>query len=773
MPNLNTPIEKLFNIGSVYVGKLHKVGIKTAGDLLFYFPFRYDDFSEVKKISEVELGEKVSVVGKIIDIRNVRTWKRKMNITEALVEDDSGAIKAVWFNQPFLVRNLKIGANVSLSGKVAYAQEGLQLSSPAYELLGRGQVLHTARLVPVYHETEGLSSKWLRAHIKPLLKLANEVEEYLPYEIIENQKLFGLTEAIRQIHFPANEDKADIAKRRLAFDELFLIQLYMLAQKKKWQENNAVKIKFSKEIEREVKIFVEKLPFQLTNAQKISSWKIIKDFEKGAPMNRLLEGDVGSGKTLVALIAAFAVIKSGYQVALMAPTEILARQHFLEAVRRFGGKYSEIGVHSLECNKSKFKQDDSVCRLKSEFQLPDDLRHIKIALLTGNESKIYEDSEVSSLSSPRRSLSAEDCDEKTRDSLQSSAERLQRGGEKTKEISRNKLLEKIKNGEVDFIIGTHSLIQDKVVFKNLAFSVVDEQHRFGIDQRAKIQNEVLDIKDGLKTVPHLLSMTATPIPRTLALAVYGDLDLSLLNEMPKGRQKIITKLVAPANRVLAHKFIHDQIKKGRQVFVICPLIEESDVLEVKSATQEYEKLKSDIYPDLKIGLLHGRMKPKEKEEIMQKFIKRGIDILVSTSVIEVGIDIPNASVMLIEGADRFGLAQLHQFRGRVGRGEHQSFCFLFTDSTSATTARRLKALIKSNNGFELAEQDLKIRGPGELVGIRQSGLPDLAMASLTDFELIKNAREEAEALIEEDDKLLKYPKLAEKLKKFTKKVHFE
>ena len=735
--SLKTPIEKLFNIGSVYVGKLHKVGIKTAGDLLFYFPFRYDDFSEVKKISEVELGEIVSIVGKIIDIRNVRTWKRKMNITEALIEDESGAIKAVWFNQPFLIRNLKIGANVSLSGKVAYAQEGLQLSSPAYELLGRGQVLHTARLVPVYHETEGLSSKWLRTHIKPILKLANEAEEYLPYEIIKNQKLFGLAEAIRQIHFPANEDKADIAKRRLAFDELFLIQLYMLAQKKKWQENNAVKIKFSEEINKEVKNFIAGLPFQLTNAQKISSWKIIKDFEKGAPMNRLLEGDVGSGKTLVALIAALAVMKSGYQVALMAPTEILARQHFGEAMRRFGKKHTSKNPPSPLLQRGNYTHTPSPSQegnIKSPL-----LRGVgvcKIALLTGSESKIYEDGEV-------------------------------------KEINRNKLLEKIKSGEIDFTVGTHSLIQDKVAFKNLAFSIVDEQHRFGIDQRAKIQNEVLDIKDGLKTVPHLLSMTATPIPRTLALAVYGDLDLSLLDEMPKGRQKIITKLVAPANRGLAYKFIHEQIKKGRQVFVICPLIEESDILEVKSATQEYEKLKNEIYPNLNIGLLHGRMKPKEKEEIMQKFIKREIDILVSTSVIEVGIDIPNASVMVIEGADRFGLAQLHQFRGRVGRGEHQSFCFLFTDSTSATTARRLKALIKSNNGFELAEQDLKIRGPGELVGIRQSGLPDLAMASLTDFELIKNAREEAEALMKEDDKLLKYPKLAEKLKKFTKKVHFE
>ncbi|MCK4892297.1 MAG: DEAD/DEAH box helicase, partial [Candidatus Pacebacteria bacterium] len=401
------------------------------------------------KISEVELGEVVSVRGKIVDIQNIRTWKRKMNITEALIEDESGAIKAVWFNQPFLVRNLKKGANVSLSGKIVYAQEGLQLSNPSYEFLGSGQSLHTARLVPVYHETEGLSSKWLRAHIKPIMKLADEVEEFLPVSIIKDQNLFGLSKAIRQIHFPDNEEKAEIAKKRLAFDELFLVQLYMMLQKKKWQENNAVEIKFDKHLESEIKKFVDNLPFKLTNAQKISSWNIIKDFEKNRPMNRLLEGDVGSGKTLVALIAALAVIRSGYQAAFMAPTEILARQHFEEAVKRFGKKH--------------------MC---------------KAALLTGSESNIYEDGKI-------------------------------------KEKSKKKLLEKIKSGEIDLLIGTHSLIQEKVVFKNLAFSIVDEQHRFGIDQRAKIQTEVLGIEDGLKTVPHLLSMTATPIPRTLALTVYG------------------------------------------------------------------------------------------------------------------------------------------------------------------------------------------------------------------------------------------------------------
>ncbi len=745
---LKTKIEKLPFIGPAYARKLHKVGIETAGDLLFYFPFRYDDFSEVKKISEVSLGEVVSVRGKILDIRNIRTWKKKMNLTEALVEDDSGAIKAVWFNQPFLVRNLSAGANVSLSGKVVYAQEGLQLSNPSYELLGSGQSLHTARLVPVYHETEGLSSKWLRAHIKPILKLSGEAEEFMPPEILKSQKLRGLSEAIGQIHFPDNMEKSQEAKRRLAFDELFLVQLYMMSQKKKWQELGAARINFNKEIEKEIKNFVDSLPFKLTNGQKISSWKIIKDLEKNRPMNRLLEGDVGSGKTLVALISALAVIKSGYQAAFMAPTEILARQHFAEAARRFGrihtpnpsqeGNYNKDPHMRLHGSKETMELSGYFDKKRLE-KLNPLLRGAgvcKIALLTASESKIYSGGEI-------------------------------------KEINRKDLLENIKNGEINFIIGTHSLIQEKVVFKNLAFSIVDEQHRFGIDQRAKLQREVINIKDGLKTVPHLLSMTATPIPRTLALTVYGDLDLSILDEMPIGRQKIITKLVAPANRDLAYKFIYDQIKKGRQAFVICPLIAESDFLEVKSATEEYEKLSKKIYPDLSIGLLHGRMKPKEKEEAMKKFSSGEVHILVSTSVVEVGIDIPNASVMLIEGADRFGLAQLHQFRGRVGRGKYQSFCFLFTDSTSSTTGRRLNALVKSDNGFELAEKDLQIRGPGELVGIRQSGLPDLAMASLSDAELIKTAREEAFKLISADYKLSKYPKLADKLRKFTKKVHFE
>lgn len=699
MLTLKTPISKLSMVGPVYLGRLRKVGIEKVEDLLHYYPFRYDDFSDIRKISEVEVGETVSIAGKILDIENIRTRRRRMFLTQAIVEDDTAAIKIVWFNQPYIADNLKKGVNVSLSGKITYAKEELQLSNPAYELLGSRPSLHTARLVPIYHETEGLSSKWIRAHIRPLMPLADKIAEFLPKDILNRQNLFGLKEAIKEIHFPKDLEVAKEAKRRLAFDELFMIQLYLAMQKKRWQDNSGVKMEFSKIREEEVKSFVGSLPFKLTNAQRASSWIIIKDLGKNRPMNRLLEGDVGSGKTLVALIAALFTIRSGYQVAFMAPTEILARQHYLEAIKRFG------------------KMD------------------IRLALLTGSENRIFE-----------------------------------KGKE---ELEGGSLMKEIQSGKIQLLIGTHALIQEKVNFKNLALSIVDEQHRFGIDQRALLQKEILSIHDGMKTVPHLLSMTATPIPRTLALTVYGDLDLSILNEMPKGRREIITKLVAPGNRNLAYKFIHDQVKKGRQVFVICPLIEESDVLEVRSATEEYEKLRKKIYPDLKIGLLHGKMKPKEKESAMKDFTGGKTDILVSTSVVEVGIDVPNATVMLIEGADRFGLAQLHQFRGRVGRGEYQSFCFLFTDSTSGVAHRRLKALVKSNNGFELAEKDLEIRGPGELVGVRQSGLPDLAMASLSDTELIKIAREEAMRIIEKDADVSTHPKLEEKLNRFKEKVHFE
>jgi len=740
MTTLKTPIEKLPQIGPRYVLYLHKLGIRNAGDLLFHFPFRYDDFSDFRMIRDVELGQVISVKGEILEIRNVRARRKNMTLTEAAIEDDSGVIRAVWFNQPFLTNNLKAGMNVSLSGKVAYAKEGYQLSSPAYEVLGKSD-LHTGRLVPVYHETEGVSSKWLRAHIKPLLPLADSVAEFLPAEILDRRDLFALSEAIRQIHFPEGAAAAELAKRRLAFDELFLVQLYMQRQRQKWQGQKAITIAYDARTEKEIKDFLARLPFKLTDGQKIAVWKIIKDLGKDSPMNRLLEGDVGSGKTLVALLAVLVTVRSGYQALIMAPTEILARQHYAESLRRFNPDMNTDASASKETIVSPHPDHlpigEEKTRDVNSFFEKDNLPNIKIALLTGSESKFF-------------------------------------GGEEEKLLSKEKILEIIKSGKADLVIGTHALIQEKVFFKNLALSVVDEQHRFGIEQRAQTQNEISDIEDGLRTtVPHLLSMTATPIPRTLALTVYGDLDLSVLNEMPKGRQKIITKLVAPGNRADAYDFIRGEIESGRQAFVICPLIEESDVLEVKSATEEFEKLQKEIYPDFSIGLLHGKMKSKEKEAVMKKFSENEINILVSTSVVEVGIDIPNATVMLIEGADRFGLAQLHQFRGRVGRGEFQSHCFLFTDSTSGKAHRRLKALIECESGFELAQKDLELRGPGELVGVRQSGLPDLAMASLADSELIQVTREEAKNILAKDSNLQKYPKLLERIKVFEKDVHLE
>jgi ATP-dependent DNA helicase RecG len=740
MFTLKTSIEELSQIGPRYVLYLRKLGIKTAGDLLFHFPFRYDDFSDFKNIADVEVGQTVSVKGEILDIQNIRTRKRRMTLTEALVEDDSGAIKVVWFNQPFITNNLKKGVHVSLSGKVAYAKEGLQLTSPAYELLGRSG-LHTGRLVPVYHETEGVSSKWLRVHIKPIISLAGSVEEFLPEEILERQDFFDISEAIKQIHFPDDEEAGQLAKRRLAFDELFLIQLFLQKQRQKWQRQEAIKIEFNAEREVEIKDFLKKLPFKLTDGQKIAVWKIIKDLERNVPMNRLLEGDVGSGKTLVALLACLVVIRSGYQALVMAPTEILARQHYAESLKRFGNDMTQIlkqvqddnseGVGGVLDNNSPLERG-----LRGVLNSEIEKYNIKVALLTGSENKFFD-------------------------------------GAKEKSVSKEKLLDMIKKGRVDLVIGTHALIQEKVSFKKLALSVVDEQHRFGIEQRSKLQKDIVSVEDGLPTVPHLLSMTATPIPRTLALTVYGDLDLSVLKEMPKGRQKIITKLVAPGNRESAYDFIRGQVENGRQVFVICPLIEESDVLEVKSATEEYERLRKEIYPNLSVGLLHGKLKSKEKEDVMKKFAERKIDILVSTSVVEVGVDIPNATVMMIEGADRFGLAQLHQFRGRVGRGEFQSYCFLFTDSTSGKAHRRLKALVESDSGFDLAEKDLALRGPGELIGVRQSGLPDLAMASLTDSELIMTAKNEAEKILKKSSDLKKYPKLAKRVALFEKDVHLE
>ncbi|MBZ9572078.1 ATP-dependent DNA helicase RecG [Patescibacteria group bacterium] len=710
--NLSTPIESLPRVGPRYQKRLKKLGIKTIDDLLFHFPHRYEDFSKIIPIAKVKLNETCCIQGKILEIENTRTWKKRMILTQAIIEDESGAIKVVWFNQPYLIKVLKPKGFVCLAGKVVLGDKGIYLSNPTYEKISKkADLIHTGRIVPVYPETEGLSSRWLRWILRPLLiKFQNKIPDPLPEKIRKQYQLFPIEQAIWQIHFPNSLKLAKKARQRFSFEELFFISLLVLRERVKISQRNSLPIPLNIEL---IQDFTKALPFKLTNAQKKSVWQILKDLERSRPMNRLLEGDVSSGKTVVAVMAALNTTKAGYQIAMMCPTEILAKQHFQE-----------------------------ISKTLRDFNL-------NIGFLTGKESKII------SKKAKREVL----------------------------KISRKKLLEKVVKGNIDILIGTHALIQEKVKFGNLALVILDEQHRFGVEQRARLCQD-----SGKKLIPHLLSMTATPIPRTLALTIYGDLDLSIIDELPKGRKKIVTKVVAPANRKGAYDFIRSEIKKGRQVFVICPRIEpnqkstegnrksKEEILgwaEVKAVKEEYEKLSKKVFPDLKVRMLHGRMKTKEKEKQMLDFKNKKIDILVSTSVIEVGIDVPNATVMMIEGAERFGLAQLHQFRGRVGRSKYQSFCFLFTDSPAKKTNLRLKALVSSENGFELAEKDLKIRGPGDFFGTRQWGIPDLAMDSLKDILLVEKAREAAKEILRKDPGLKKYPLLREKLKRVQKRVHLE
>jgi len=709
--NLSTAIEDIPRIGPVYQRKLKRLGIKTVQDLFFHFPRRYEDFSNLIPISKVKINEISTIYGKILGIETKRTWKRKMFLTQAIIEDKTGAIKATWFNQPYLTKTLRKGDYVFLSGKTTISKNGIYLSNPIYEKGDLSSDLtHTGRLIPVYPETAGLSSRWIRYILKPLLiDLQNQINETLPEEIIKEYNLIPIKKALWEIHFPSSVELSQKAQDRFSFEELFYIQLFVLRERNRLNKEKSVSLPIKLET---IQDLVKSLSFKLTNAQKKSAWQILKDLERPRPMNRLLEGDVGSGKTVVAAMAVLNTVKQGYQAAFMAPTEILSKQHFQE-----------------------------IARLLQDFK-------VNIGLLTGKQDQF----------------------------------RSKKLKNQVIEISRKKLLEKIANGEMDILIGTHALIQDKVKFGKLGLVVLDEQHRFGVEQRAKLCRKQ-DI------IPHLLSMTATPIPRTLALTIYGDLDLSLIDELPKGRKKIITQVIKTEERKKTYDFIRKEVKKKRQVFVICPRIEKTNDNEqlseaqmswakVKAVEEEYEKLSKEIFPDLNIGILHGKMATKEKENIMSAFAKgyggkNKIDILVSTSVIEVGIDIPNATVMMIEGAERFGLAQLHQFRGRVGRARYQSYCLLFTDSHAKKTHQRLKALISSEDGFALAEKDLEIRGPGDFKGARQWGIPDLMMNSLKDISLVEKTRESAKQILLEDPQLKKYPQLLAKLGKFRERIHLE
>ncbi|MDP2736321.1 MAG: ATP-dependent DNA helicase RecG [bacterium] len=698
MITLETDAIEISRVGESTAKKLKKLGIERVRDLLFYFPFRYDDFTSLTPIAKLQAGLSANVVGQIELIQNKRSWKRRMNITEALVTDGTETLKVIWFNQPFIARNLRVGDKISLAGKVEDSYSGLAMNSPVYEKLINGQGVHTQGLVPNYHLTAGLTHKQVRFLIKQIINLSSLVSDWEPDEIKKNLKLISLGEAIKKIHFPKNKLEIKKARERLAFDELFLIQLQSQLVKKSLDLSRAAAIKF---YEKETKKFVDSLPFKLTDAQRKVAWEILQDLAKDKPMSRLLEGDVGSGKTIVIIIAMLNAVLNSQQAVLMVPTEILAKQHY-----------------------------DTICRLLEKF-------NVKVGLVTRVNKLMSKQSE-----------------------------------------KKFKAADIVENS--DIIIGTHALIQEDIKFKNLALAIIDEQHRFGVEQRKTLlkKNTALAtpcLRGGRdkNLSPHFLSMTATPIPRSLALALYGDLDLSVINQMPKDRKKIITKVVPENQRTKAYEFIRSEIKNGRQVFVICPLIDISDKLGVKSVEEEYKKLDKIIFPELAIGKLHGKMKAPEKEKIMQEFLDNKIKILVATSVVEVGVDVPNASVMMIEGADRFGLAQSHQFRGRVGRSIYQSYCFLFTDSRAPQTLNRLQALVDYSSGSDLAKLDLKFRGPGEFYGTAQKGFPELKMASLFDYALMKQARDQAVKLIKEDENLSGWPSLKEKFGEWEKLVHLE
>ncbi len=721
---LSAELHEIHGIGPRFVMKLKKLGIVTAKNLIWHFPTRYEDWRETSFIEDLKPGDSKTIKGMISEIESRRSWKRRMTIVEATITDETGSIKAVWFNQPYVKNILQEGVVASFAGKVleGKTKNDLHLSNPTYEVLNVAslddvvETKHTGRLVPIYPETKGLTSKGIRMLSQKILDNLEPVKEFLPQEILKSHNFPEVNVALRNIHFPNSLDDAELAKERFAFEELFLIQLNNLYQKFSLSKEKAPAMDNA---ERTISNAAKNLPFELTKSQKEALGEILIDLEKSEPMNRLLQGDVGSGKTIVAGLSALVTAYNGYQSAIMAPTEILARQHYRTLAKLFPNFTQGIG------------------------------------LLVSKEARV------------------------------SYGESLET------DIKKPALLKEASDGKIKILIGTHALIEKGVAFKNLGLVVVDEQHRFGVKQRAALSGHA-------RLVPHFLSMSATPIPRTIMMTMFGDLDLSIISELPKGRKEIITKIVDPENRDKAYAFIRGQVRRGRQVFVVCPRIEPSEAnpvsstwssdweqLEIKSVKEEYEKLAKTVFPDLRVAMLHGKMPTssktrrglasggKSKEEVMRDFTDGKTDILVSTSVIEVGVDVPNATIMMIEGSERFGLAQLYQFRGRVGRGQHQSFCFLFTESPSRNTKDRLNSLLTAKNGLELAEKDLRFRGPGEFLGKEQTGMPDIAMKALQKPELVKAARSAAELVAKNGWEMKNYPALYEKFREFRRKVHLE
>jgi ATP-dependent DNA helicase RecG len=680
-PSLADPITSLRGFGPAIAEKLEALGVRTIRDLLYFFPRKHIDFSQKTSIPSLQAGKDQTIIGVVLEAKEVRYGQRRLGAAEAVVGDDSGSVRVIWFNQPYIARNLKQGMRIALSGRVVFYQGRKVLENPEYEVADEGELVHTGRLVPVYALTEGLSGRRLRSLMKQVTDhFARLVPDSLSPAQRQHLQLAPVDTSIRQAHFPESETAKESARRRLAFDELLLIQLGVLARKREWKETMpGHPLKANTEL---LAAFYSLLPFKLTGAQQRAIAETLEDMSKSTPMSRLLQGEVGSGKTVVAVSAILTAVANGQQVAFMAPTEILAEQHFRTVQKLLGPMLA--GEPSKEV---------------ARFALPQLRRPLTIGLLTGSTTR------------------------KRKQELQ----------------------QMTATGEIDVLTGTHSLFQKDVQFSSLGLVVVDEQHRFGVMQRMELRQKGYN--------PHLLVMTATPIPRTLSLTLYGDLDISVLNELPPGRQVIRTRYLEAGRRDTAYEFIRRQVAEGRQAFIVYPLIEESEKMEAAAAVKEHERLSREVFPDLRVALLHGRIKGSEKDSIMRRFQAREFDILVSTAVIEVGIDIPNATVMMVESADRFGLAQLHQFRGRVGRGQHQSYCILMSDSPTPEASERLRLMEALQDGFALAEEDLKLRGPGDFFGTRQSGLPDLRMARLSDAALLTLARQEAEAIFHDDPTL--------------------
>lgn len=668
--NLTTSLSKIKGVGEKTAKQLSDAGLLTVRDLINFLPRAYEDYSELSLISDIKPGN-VTIKARCEKI-STRQVRRGLKITTATLYDDTGRVQAVWFNQPYRATQLKSGEEFYFSGQFEFNYNRYQLSNPSAEKVSDMPV-QTDRILPVYKSISGLKTPLVRKLLSELRPLMSMMPDTLPDEYIRNEKLVGRGTALLYMHFPDSLKQVQQAKERLAFEELFSL---ILASQLNREENQKLKgrsIKFDQKV---VKEFVGQLPFKLTNAQRIAAWDILQDLERSTPMNRLLQGDVGSGKTVVAGLVARQVAHVGLQTALMAPTEILASQH----------------ASTLD-------------RMLAPFG-------VKIGLLTGS----------------------------------------------VKGKARQALLSAINDGNVQVIVGTHALIQSTVKFHRLGFVVIDEQHRFGVTQRQELLKKS-------EFMPHMLTTTATPIPRSLALTVYGELDISVLNERPSDRKKIITKIWSPNSRKQLYSMVDEQLSQGRQAYVVCRLIDNNPSNEQKSVQAEYERLNVAIFKHRKIGLLHGKLKPEEKDDVMRKFASGDIDILVSTTVIEVGVDVPNATVMLIEDADKFGLAQLHQLRGRVGRSSHQSYCYLVMGS-SAKPTRRLREVESSDDGFYLAEVDLQLRGPGEIYGRAQHGDLNLQIASLADTKLITRVQKIAKQWVIDGLRLSDYPELARDVEKY-------